>query len=179
MSESVRMDGPDPEDIPYPVAEDEFRRLLRLQETGVATRLNDPALDALCAEACEHFSVSTAAVTVLDEDLQYLRAKAGIDAESTPRCIAFCNYTILERDVFVVSDARQSPLFRDNPLVTGAPFVRFYAGAALIYSTELTFGAFCLLDPEPREFTLGDRAELVDFADRGVALIHRWILAQR
>lgn len=166
-------------DIAYPVGEKEFLRLLRLHETGVATGLNDPELDALCEEACAHFRVTTAAVTILDETLQYLRARAGIDVESTPRCIAFCNYTILGRDVFVVSDARKSDLFRDNPVVTGPPFVRFYAGASLIYSTELTFGAFCLLDPEPRAFSLGERAELVDFADRAVFLIHRWILAQR
>lgn len=173
------MDEVRQQDIPFPVGEHEFLRLLRLRESGVAAGLSDPALDALCTEACAQFNVASAAVTILDEDFQHLRARAGIDAESTPRCVAFCNHTILERDVFVVPDARKEDAFRDNPLVTGPPFIRFYAGAALAYSTDLTFGAFCILDSTPREVSLGDRAELADFADRAVALIHRWIRAQR
>lgn len=173
------MDEVRQQDIPYPVGEHEFLRLLRLRETGVAEGLNDPDLDALCEEARAHFNVASATVTILDEEFQHLRARAGIDAENTPRCVAFCNHTILERDVFVVEDARENDAFRDNPLVTGPPFIRFYAGAALVYSTELTFGAFCLLDDTPRSFSLGDRAELTDFADRAVALIHRWIRARK
>lgn len=173
------MDEVQQQDIPFPVGEGEFLRLLRLRETGVANGLSDPALDALCAEACAHFKVASAAVTILDAEFQHLRARSGIDAETTPRCVAFCNHTILARDVFVVPDAREHADFRDNPLVTGPPFIRFYAGAALTYSTDLTFGAFCLLDSSPRRFSLGDRAELADFADRAVILIHRWIRAQR
>lgn len=168
-----------PEDIAYPVKQNEFLRLLRLRETGLAPALQDPALDQLCQDACAHFKVATAAVTILTEELQHLRARAGIEAETTPRAMAFCNYTILEDEVFVVPDALQSDLFRTNPLVTGAPFIRFYAGAPLRYSDELTLGAFCLLDPAPGVFTLGDRAELRDFADRAVLLIHRWILDHR
>ncbi len=173
MDEEVKQDSP------YPVRENEFLRLLRLRETGVASRLADPDLDALCAEACKHFEAASAAVTILDEDFQHLRARANIDAESTPRGVAFCNHTILQRDVFVVPDAHQSPLFHNNPLVTGPPYIRFYAGAALEYSTELTFGAFCIFDAKPREFSLGDKAELVYFAERAVLLIHRWIVATR
>lgn len=163
----------------YPVREDEFLRLLRLEETGVATRLRDPELDALCAEARSHFDVASAAVTILDRELQHLRARSGVDAETTPRSFAFCNHTILRQDVFVVPDALEAPAFRDNPLVTGPPGIRFYAGAPLVYTTELTFGAFCIFDSRPRAFSLGDSAELADFADRAVALIHRWILDQR
>lgn len=163
----------------YPVGEKEFLRLLRLHETGVASQLSDPKLDELCTEACTHFKVTSAAVTILDEEFQHLRARAHIDTATTARDAAFCNHTILQRDVFVVPDARQSLDFQNNPLVTGPPYIRFYAGAPLEYSTELTFGAFCLLDNEPRAFSLGDRAELVDFAERAVTLIHRWIVASR
>lgn len=165
--------------IRYPVGENEFLRLLRLRETGVASGLADPELDCLCADACAHFNVASAAVTILDEDFQHLRARANIEAETTLRSVAFCNHTILQTGVFVVSDSHQSPVFRNNPLVTGPPFIRFYAGAALEYSTELTFGAFCIFDPESRAFSLGDKAELVYFAERAVSLVHRWIVATR
>ena len=85
--------------------------------------------------------------------------------------MAFCNVTIRSDDVLVVADARQDPRFASNPLVTGKPFIRFYAGAPLIYLQQIRFGALCLLDPEPRGFSLGDRAELTLMADEVVSLI--------
>jgi GAF domain-containing protein len=131
-----------------------------------------PALDALCLEAKAHFRTKMAAVTLLTEDIQLLMAREGIDADQTPRGVAFCNYTILEDAVFVVLDAPNDPRFSDNPLTTGFPFIRFYAGAPLIYLTGLRIGAFCLLDRRARHaFTNGERAELVDFADRAMQIL--------
>lgn len=162
----------------YPMGSKEFLRLLRLAETGLISDWRSPELDELCTEARAHFGVASAAVTILDKDFQYIRARSGIEASSTPRCVAFCNYTILENDVFVVEDTLLRPEFRNNPLVTGDPFLRFYAGAALVFSRDLTLGAFCILDPKPRAFSRADQAELADFADRAVSVIRRWVLAQ-
>lgn len=113
-----------------------------------------------------------AAVTLLTEDIQLLMAREGLDADHTPRNVAFCNYTILEDAVFVVPDAHGDPRFRANPLTTGSPFIRFYAGAPLIFLAGLRIGAFCLFDGQARgAFTHGERAELVDFADRAVQIL--------
>jgi GAF domain-containing protein len=71
----------------------------------------------------------------------------------------------------VVPDALADERFKDNPFVTGAPFIRFYAGAPLIFLENIRLGAFCLLDTKPRAFSRGDRAELQLFADRVVAEI--------
>jgi len=154
----------------------EKERLRVLRASGVINDVKVPGLDVLCAEAARHFSVNTAVVTLLEADIQVFKAKFGTDAPGTPRQFAFCNFTILNDRVFVVEDATADPLFANNPLVTGAPFLRFYAGAPLSFQQEVRLGALCLIHPEPRTFSLGDRAELQEMADRVVdAIAHSWI----
>lgn len=156
----------------FPVGPLENSRLRRLSDAGFADMENLPDLDALCEDAKAHFATDVAAVTLLTEELQILKAKAGNYADQTPRRLAFCNYTILEDDVFIVHDARNDPNFSSNPLTTAHPFIRFYAGAPLTYLTDIRIGAFCLLDSCPRQsFTNGDKAELVDFADIAMQIL--------
>ncbi len=112
-----------------------------------------------------------ALVTIVTQDQQLVRAGVGTDLQKTSRPDAFCDHLIRSDEVLVVPDARQDPRFAANPLVTGPPFIRFYAGAPLIYLQQIRFGALCLLDPEPRGFSLGDRAELTLMADEVVSLI--------
>ena len=155
----------------FPVGPNERNRLRVLQASGLVGGPAMPALDELCQEAARHFGVRTAIATLLDGDIHILKAKAGIKATSTPRNVAFCNYTILEDRVFVLPDAATDERFASNPLVTGPPFIRFYAGAPLIFQEEVRLGALCLLDDAPRQFSLGDRAELQEMADRAVSMI--------
>jgi GAF domain-containing protein len=82
--------------------------------------------------------------------------------------VAFCNYTILSDEVFVVGDALADDRFKNNPLVTGSPFIRFYAGAPLIFLKDIRLGALCLLDTKLRSISRGDKAELQLYADRVV-----------
>lgn len=153
----------------YPVGDNEFSRLCRLEEAGFAELDKIPALDALCMEAKAQFGTRMAAVTLLTKELQILKARAGLDADETPRDIAFCNHTILEDTVFVVLDTHADPRFSQNPLTIGEPFLRFYAGAPLIYLEDVRVGAFCVFDTKPRKsFTPGERAELEDFSERAV-----------
>ena len=156
----------------FPVGELENSRLRRLEEAGFANLIIIPDLDALCKEAKSHFGTDVAAITLLTEDLQLLKARAGIDIDQTPRGVAFCNYTILADAVFVVLDASKDPRFSDNPVTTGHPFIRFYAGAPLTYLGDIRIGAFCLLDSSPREsFTKGEQAELIDFSERALQIL--------
>ena len=155
----------------FPIGLNEIGRLRTLRSSGLLSGLDTPELDELCAEARRHFGVETAAVTLLDADVQVFKAKSGIEVKSTPRNVAFCNYTILADQVFVVPDATEDVRFADNPLVTGPPFVRFYAGAPLLFRENIRLGALCMIDPAPRSFSLGDRAELQGMADRVINLI--------
>ncbi len=156
----------------YPIGPLEYSRLRKLSEAGFATMAKLPALDALCSQAKSHFAVESAAITLLTKELQIIKARAGIDAETTPRKDAFCNYTILKDEVFVVLDTRTDPRFSSNPLTTDVPFLRFYAGAPLTYLKDVRLGAFCLIDSRARKsFTNGEKAELVDFADQAMQIL--------
>jgi GAF domain-containing protein len=147
----------------------ELRRLRALHGSGLLAGPGHPGLDEACRQAREHFCVATAMVTLLDREVQVVRALAGAAVEDVPRCHAFCDHTIRADDVHVVGDAARDPRFASNPLVLGAPFIRFYAGAPLIYRRGIRLGALCLLDPAPREFSLGDRAELALMAEEVVS----------
>lgn len=158
----------------FPIGPEETERLRALLQMDVINGQQDPKLDALCAEARSQFDVSTALVTLLSETQQVFQGRCGTEQSETPRAVAFCNYTILGDEVFVVEDAQADSRFADNSLVTSPPFIRFYAGAPLIYLKNIRLGAFCLLDSRPRTFSLGEREELQLFADRALsALVDR------
>ena len=152
----------------------EFERLQALRDTGLLTASAPPAVEAICRKAKAQFGTAMALVTLIDRDRQVVKAKEGTDLEGTPRSVAFCAHTIRADKVFVLSDARQDHRFAANPLVTGAPFIRFYAGAPLIYLRGIRLGALCLLDPMPRSFSPGDSAELTAMAEDVVGEIAKW-----
>jgi GAF domain-containing protein len=143
----------------------EYQRLHALHALHLLTTPAPPDLEDLCREAQERFEVAVALVTLVDSDRQVIWARAGTDLEGTPRSDAFCDHLIRCDEVLVVPDARQDPRFAANPLVTGQPFVRFYAGAPLTFTREVRLGGFCLLDTEPREFSTDERADLAAMAD--------------
>lgn len=155
----------------FPVGPNEAERLKTLLETGALDPTTDPALDRICEEARLHFEVPICTLTLLDKARQRLKAAQGIEPGETPRDVAFCNYTILSDEVFVIDDALADDRFRDNPFVTGAPFIRFYAGAPLTFLRNIRLGALCLIDTKPRAFSRGDKAELQLYADRAVRQI--------
>jgi GAF domain-containing protein len=155
----------------FPVSKSEIRRLRRIEEGRFQDGRNADRLNALCTEAKAHFSVEITAITLLTRDDQILLGRVGVDMDSTPRSVAFCNYTILQNDIFVIDDTHRDTRFRDHPMTVSPPFVRFYAGAPLVYDADDHLGAFCLLDPEPRSFSMGDRAELSEFAERAMAAL--------
>jgi GAF domain-containing protein len=155
----------------FPIGPNEAERLKTLLETGALDAAADPALDRICEEARHYFEVPICTLTLLDKATQRIKAAQGLEPGETPREAAFCNYTILSNEVFVVEDASADERFRDNPFVTGAPFLRFYAGAPLIFLKDIRLGALCLIDTKPRSFSRGDKAELQLYADRAVRQI--------
>ena len=104
-------------------------------------------------------------VTIVTADRQIVRAEVGTDLKETSRPDAFCDHLIRSDDVLVVRDAREDSRFAANPLVTGEPFFRFYAGAPLIYMRDIRLGGLCVLDTQPREFGPDEQAELAEMAD--------------
>ena len=103
-------------------------------------------------------------VTVVGEDTQWFLSAVGLDVEETPRDVSFCAHTILGADLFEVRDTHTDERFHDNPLVTGDPGVRFYAGAPLVTPSGHRLGTVCVIDREPRQLTLEQREALARLA---------------
>jgi phosphoribosyl 1,2-cyclic phosphodiesterase len=133
-----------------PSPPDETARLETLRALGILDTAPDPRFDRITQLAAEAFQVPIALVSLVDEDRQWFKACVGLSVSETSREVAFCAHAILERDLLVVPDAHADPRFADNPLVTGAPHVRFYAGVPLRVGEASPIGTLCLIDTRPR-----------------------------
>lgn len=155
----------------YPVSQDEQERLAALRSYDILDSAPSAAIDALVRCARAMFDMPIAVVTLVDENRQWFKSVVGLDVTQTDREIAFCNYTIMGESVFVVEDAACDPRFRDNPLVTGVPDIRFYAGAPLRVASGHGLGAIGVLDRVPRHLSPAQQAALADLACVVTALI--------
>ena len=143
----------------------EEERLAVLHRTGLLHTAPEQAYDDLVRLAADIVGVPMAAVHLVAEDRQWGKAEVGLGTRDIPRDIAFCPTAMLEPEGMVVPDAREDPRFADNPLVTGGPGIRFYAGVPLVFD-GLPIGALCVIDTEPREGGLDERQR---FALRALA----------
>jgi diguanylate cyclase (GGDEF)-like protein len=132
---------------------DEVLRQQSLDDNELLDTPADPYLDTLVRVIREVFAVKTVLVSLIDHDRQWFKSRIGIDISETPRDISFCGHAILDAQPLVVEDACSDPRFHDNPVVTGDPYVRFYAGQPLFSEEGQPLGTLCLLDPGPRRLT--------------------------
>ena len=160
--------------VPAPLPPDEGRRLERLLRLGVLDSDAEPLFDALTNAASLLTGAPIALLTLVDERRQWFKSNVGLEGTSeTPRDIAFCSYTILGDELFVVPDALQDPRFADNPLVTNAPNIRFYAGAPITLADGLRMGSLCVIDRLPRQLAPNHLLHLVAIA-RAAGIELRW-----
>ena len=117
-------------------------------DAGITKDINE--LVSLVSEICE---APVALVTLLDRDTQWFKASVGTEVQCTPRSVSFCNITIQQEDLTIFNDLEAHPLHFNNPLVTGEPYVRFYAGAPLITKDGFAIGSLCVIDMKPRELS--------------------------
>ena len=123
---------------------DAVKRFKQLDD-GIVKQLND--IVQLTAQIC---NTSMAIVTLIDENTQWFKASTGVDITCTSREVSFCNYTITHDDVLVVDSPETDERFANNPLVTGDPHVKFYAGNRLTTKDGFSVGSLCVIDVEPR-----------------------------
>jgi signal transduction histidine kinase/CheY-like chemotaxis protein len=135
---------------PAPLPPDEAERLAALRRLEILDTAAEDAFERIVDLATALFNVPAALISLIDSDRQWFKANRGIGVPQTPRDVAFCAHTILRDDICLVSDATCDARFAANPLVTGAPGIRFYAGAPLKSEDGFSLGTLCLIDFVPR-----------------------------
>lgn len=133
-----------------PIPDNEAARLTALYELLILDTPPEERFDKIVAFAADEFAVPIATITLVDVKRQWFKARVGTEVCETGRDESFCSHAILEPDIMVVPDALLDPRFADNPLVTDAPHIRFYAGAPLCMPSGLRLGTLCLIDRVPR-----------------------------
>ena len=142
----------------------EASRLASLHTLDILDTEAEERFDRVTRVAKAHFGVAIALVSLVDENRQWFKSCQGLDASETPRNISFCGHAILSEEIFIINDAAGNPDFADNPLVTGPPFIRFYAGAPLHSPNGDRIGTLCIIDPNPRKLDSADQRILRDLA---------------
>ena len=132
------------------IPDNELARVQALLQYEVLDTEAEAAYDDFVKLASYVCQTPIALISLVDPNRQWFKAQVGCPAPETSRDIAFCAHAIHQSDVFVVPDTFNDPRFVDNPLVTGDPYIRFYAGAPLITPEGLAIGTLCAIDREPR-----------------------------
>ena len=151
--------------IPPPEPPDEAKRLEALRALHILDTPPEERFDRLTRLAQRTFGVPISVISLIDEKRQWFKSCQGLDATETPRDISFCGHAILEGALMIVPDAAKDPRFADNPLVTGEPGIRFYAGQPIEGPDGSRLGTLCLIDRVPRELDAEQRRALRDLAE--------------
>lgn len=157
----------------YPRPYNEAARLEALRRYAILDSAPEDPYDNLVQVAANLCEVPVAAVSLVDKDRQWFKARQGIAATETPREWAFCAHAIMGNETFIVEDATQDERFSSNPLVTGEPDIRFYMGAPLVTSEGLALGSFCVIDHKPRHLSSEQRQALEALRNVAVYLIEQ------
>lgn len=156
----------------YPNLPDELPRLNELESYSILDTLPDSDYDNLTAIASEICNTPISLISLVDNNRQWFKSHHGLGVSETPREFSFCAHAI-ERpsQVFVVPDARRDDRFLDNPLVTGDPYIVFYAGVPLISENGLPLGTLCIIDKKPRRLTESQKQSLEALAKQVMKLL--------
>lgn len=155
-----------------PPPANEEQRLAYLLGLGVLDTLPQKALDNITSLASVICGTPIALISLVDRERQWFKSRVGLALEETDRSVGICPHAILRPgEVMAIEDARQDERFQDNPLVTGAPHIRAYAGAPIVTTDGLALGTLCVIDPVARRFSPDQLGALDTLADLVVTLL--------
>ncbi|MBL0559238.1 PAS domain S-box protein [Aeromonas caviae] len=148
----------------YPTPPDEAERLNLLHALNILDTPSEEFFDRITRLVALILDVPIALVSLVDTDRQWFKSRIGIDANETPREVAFCAHAIAQTTPLIVTDTKQDSRFMSNALVTGNPNIRFYAGVPLRSIGGLSIGTLCAIDSKPRQLSPDEISILVDLA---------------
>ncbi|MES2614979.1 MAG: PAS domain S-box protein, partial [Bdellovibrionota bacterium] len=159
-----------------PIGSDENERQSTLDKYLVLDTESEQIYDDITQLASSICQTPIALVSLVDRGRQWFKSRHGLDAKETPRDISFCGHAIHEKDIFEITDAFADVRFSDNPLVTGGPIVRFYAGAPLVAPNGKAIGTLCVIDHVPKTLSEDQKKSLHALARHIVNLMELRIL---
>jgi diguanylate cyclase (GGDEF)-like protein len=145
--------------------QDETGRMMALKRLDVLDTQEEQPFEKIVNLVQQVLQVPICAVSLIDADRQWFKARRGLDVCETARDISFCTHAIQSRDPFVIRDATLDPRFANNPLVTDDPHIRSYAGIPLQTPEGYIVGTLCAIDRVPRDFPDHELAILASFAN--------------
>lgn len=132
----------------------EFERIRSLHSLSILDTLPEEDFDSITKIAALICETEISLVSLVDSDRQWFKSRYGLDANETPREYSFCSRAIeVDNEIYIISDAREHPEFKDNPLVTGYPHIVFYAGVPLKSEEGYSLGSLCVIDTKPKELS--------------------------
>ena len=152
-----------------PIPPNEQDRLNALKNYHVLDTFSEEEFDNITQLVAYICNVPTAFISLVDDKRQWFKSRVGLEDTEMPRDVSFCQYTIMEQEIFEVPDAHLDQTFRDNSLVSGVPFIRFYAGAPLTTPDGFNIGALCVIDQVPRKLDAVQRMALTTLAKHVIA----------
>lgn len=162
-----------------PLPHNEAERLAALNRFHILDTEAEAEFDDFTELAAHICAVPIALISLIDADRQWFKSRVGLDAAQTPRDVAFCSHAILDTGLFEVGDTLDDERFRENPLVTGDPGIRFYAGTPLITDDGQALGTLCVIDTSPRELSLAQKKALAALGRQVVRQLDRRLVAAR
>ena len=129
----------------------EANRLEALRQYGILDTPSESAYNDIATIAAFICDVPIALISFVDSERQWFKSKVGLNVAQTPRDVSFCAHAILNKSIMVVKDVLLDRRFVNNPLVTCAPGIRFYAGVPLVTPSGYSIGTLCVIDRKPRE----------------------------
>ena len=156
--------------ISAPIPANEQERLAALYEYNILDTISEKDYDDITHIAAEICNMPISLISIIDHDRQWFKSRVGLEDPETTRDIAFCTYAILDpKEIFIVTDAAKDERFHDNPLVTGAPNISFYAGVPLVNNSGFPLGTLCVIDNKVNKLTPEQKETLKALARQVVA----------
>lgn len=155
-----------------PLPENELQRLSELYEYNLLDTLAEKDYDDITQIAAEICDVPISLISLIDHNRQWFKSRVGVELNETSRDVSFCAHAILKpNEIFVVEDSSKDDRFFDNPFVTGAPNVGFYAGVPLVTESGNALGSLCVIDTKPNHLTRDQEYTLKALARQVVAYL--------